>query len=144
MKQEKSCGAVVFVRAQEDRLYLVEHMVQGHYSMCKGHVEGAETETETTLREIKEETGLSVRLFDGFRKPISYSPYPDIWKEVVFFVAEADATVTTAQPEEVTEILWLPYETAMRTFTYDTDKEILEKAHRWLNELPDRKQKEII
>ena len=68
MKQEKSCGAVIFYEAAGRRSYLIEKMRQGHLSLCKGHVEGRETERETALREIREETALSVELLDGFRE----------------------------------------------------------------------------
>ena len=61
MKQEKSCGAVIF---REDgggrRFYLVLTSVKGHVTLCKGHVEKGETEHETAVREIMEETGLAV------------------------------------------------------------------------------------
>ena len=64
MIREKSCGAVVFTVQKGMRLYLVEHMVKGHTSICKGHVEGAETERETAAREIWEETALKVAFID--------------------------------------------------------------------------------
>ena len=58
MIHEKSCGAAVCRMQDGKRLYLIETMVQGHVSLCKGHVEGSETEHETARREILEETGL--------------------------------------------------------------------------------------
>ena len=42
----------------------------------KGHVEKKETEEETALREIKEETGLKVALDTAFRKMVTYLPSP--------------------------------------------------------------------
>lgn len=47
--------------------FLVEHMIQGHTSIPKGHVEGDETEEETAVREIREETGLKVKLDTAFQ-----------------------------------------------------------------------------
>lgn len=76
MKKEKSCGAVVFRREGERVLFLLEHMVQGHISLPKGHVESGETEAETALREIREETGLEAVLDTSFRHVITYSPAP--------------------------------------------------------------------
>lgn len=40
------------------RVFLIEKMAKGHQSLCKGHVEGNETEHETASREILEETKL--------------------------------------------------------------------------------------
>ena len=67
MKKEKSCGAAVYKYENGKRLYLLEHMVQGHISLPKGHVEQNETETETAEREIREETNLTVKLDTNFR-----------------------------------------------------------------------------
>ena len=59
MKTEKSCGAVV-LRKNQGRLQvlLIKHINGGHWAFPKGHVERGETEEQTALREIKEETGL--------------------------------------------------------------------------------------
>ena len=60
MKKEKSCGAVIY-KYENSKLYilLLKHN-QGHWSFSKGHIENEETEKETALREIKEETNLDV------------------------------------------------------------------------------------
>ena len=57
MKQEKSCGAVVYAETGRGRLYLVEKMLHGHFGLPKGHVEPGENERQTAEREILEETG---------------------------------------------------------------------------------------
>ncbi len=128
VKREKSCGAVIFTEKDGNRLYLVEVMRKGHLSLCKGHVEGTETEHETAAREIREETGLTVKFLGGFRRTIEYSPYPNCMKTVVFFLAEADGTDVTAQEEEVREIRWLPFGEAVAALTFESDRETLRKA----------------
>ena len=60
MKKEKSCGAVVYKIINNQIFFLIEKMQRGHFSIPKGHVENNETEIETALREIKEETNLDV------------------------------------------------------------------------------------
>jgi RimJ/RimL family protein N-acetyltransferase/ADP-ribose pyrophosphatase YjhB (NUDIX family) len=129
---EKSCGAVIFAERDRERLYLLERMRKGHISLCKGHVEGSETERETAVREIREETALDVAFVDGFRESIAYSPYPGCEKTVVFFLARAARTETAAQPEEVSEILWLPEVDALKTLTFESDQEVLRKAGKFL------------
>ena len=138
MLYEKSCGAAVFLREEGRRLYLVEVMRQGHISLCKGHVEGSETETETARREILEETGLEVSLIDGFRETIRYSPYPGCSKEVVFFLAETSSGETVAQQSEVSSIRFLPLEEALDQLTYEDDRRILRAADRFLSQTRDR------
>ena len=132
MKKEKSCGAVLYKIENGKRLYLIEHMNMGHYSLVKGHVEGNETEIETALREIKEETSLEVKLDTNFREVITYSPHDDVIKDVVFFVGEIIGGDAKEQIEEVQKIMLLDYEEALNILTYEQDKETLRKANEYL------------
>jgi len=132
MTKEKSCGAVVYKRTDGEPLFLIERMALGHVSLPKGHVEGNETEEETALREIREETNLEVRLDTRFRHVIGYSPAPGIWKDVVFFIAEAATDRLINQESEVSGLEWLPFREAVEAMTYDTDKETLTRAKSYL------------
>ena len=87
MIKEKSCGAVVYTAVDGEIKYLLVQMMSGHYAFPKGHVESGESESETALREIKEETDLDVSLDTAFRQSVVYSPYVGCEKEVVYFVA---------------------------------------------------------
>ena len=131
MIQEKSCGAVVYVEDNGQRYYLIELMRMGHCSLCKGHVEGKETEHQTAAREIAEETGLTVEFIPGFRETIQYCPYENCQKTVVFFLARAFSRAVTVQLEEVREIAWLPYQEAMKALSYESDREVLRKANEY-------------
>lgn len=132
MKFEKSCGAVIF-KNEEGREYLLLRSVHGHVSLCKGHVEGDETEHETALREIREETALCVEFVENFRQVITYSPKPDCMKDVVFFLAKMTGGTLTCQPEEVAEAWYAPYEDALAAITHDSDREVLRQAELFLN-----------
>ncbi|WP_119015733.1 bis(5'-nucleosyl)-tetraphosphatase [Anaeroplasma bactoclasticum] len=132
MEREKSCGAVLYLMKEGKRFYLIEKMRLGHYSLVKGHVEGNETEEETALREIKEETNLDAKLDTSFRQVITYSPKVGVIKDVVFFVGEIVSLDVKAQEEEVNQILFLEFEDAINTLTYESDKEILRLARRHL------------
>ena len=135
MKQEKSCGAVIF-REDENgrRFYLILTSVKGHVTLCKGHVEKKETEHETAEREIREETGLMVEFLDGFRKVITYSPRPGHMKDGVFFLARAAQGKIVCQPEEVADARFLPFEAAGSRLTHLSDRETLEAAEAFLAE----------
>ena len=138
MIYEKSCGAVIFTRTETgERRFLLERMQKGHTSLCKGHVENRETEHETAVREIREETGLTVRFLPGFRHTIRYSPYPGCRKTVVFFLAEALGTDTVPQPEEVRESVWLPYDAAVEALTHESDRSTLRAAEEELKNRED-------
>ena len=133
MKQEKSCGAVVYRLQYEQLYFLIEHMKLGHISIPKGHVEGNETEEETAIREIREETNLDVRLDTVFRHDVNYSPYEGVQKHVVFFAAEALTLDLKNQECEVSSLEWLPFEQAYNAVTYETDKEVLFHALAYLS-----------
>lgn len=134
MKHEKSCGAVIF-REEADasrRFYLILKSTQGHTTLCKGHVEGNETEHQTAAREIREETGLAVEFLDGFREVITYSPFPDCTKDVVFFLARRTGGALACQPGEVEDARFLPFDAALESLTHASDRAILQEAHRFL------------
>lgn len=124
MKKEKSCGIVVF---NNDEVLLVFHNL-GHYGFPKGHVEKGETEEETAIREVKEETNCDAKIIPGFREVITYSPKPNVVKDVVFFIGEALITDLKPQEEETSDVFFIKQENAIKTITYDQEREILEKA----------------
>lgn len=133
MRMEKSCGAVIFRGKGENREYLLLRSVGGHVTLCKGHVEGGETEHETATREIREETALCVDFVEGFREVITYSPKPDCMKDVVFFLARVTDGTLTCQPEEVAEAWFAPFKQAFEAMTHESDRGVLQKAENFLN-----------
>ena len=87
MKHEKSCGGLIYAEHDgETHILLLKHRCGGHWSFPKGHMEAGETEMETALREIREETGLRVFLREGFREAVEYSPKPNVKKQVIYFI----------------------------------------------------------
>ena len=107
MKREKSCGVLV-LRQQVDELYVVllRHRFGGHWSFPKGHVEAGESERQTALREVREETGLTgIKLMDGFRESVEYSPKPGVKKQVVYFLGTTEQEKLIRQEEEISEIM---------------------------------------
>ncbi len=129
MTMEKSCGALVFRRFHGNtELLLIKHANGGHWSFPKGHVEPGETEEETALREIKEETGIDVIIDPSFREVISYSPKKDTQKDVIYFIARAQNYDYTPQEEEISQIKWVEINRAHTILTYDNDKQLVNKA----------------
>ena len=62
LNYEKSCGAVVFTRIDNNIKYLLIQNLEGVYGFPKGHVEDGESETQTAIREVFEEVGLKIKL----------------------------------------------------------------------------------
>ena len=129
MRYEKSCGAVIFRRDGGWNVLLIRHARGHHISFPKGHVEQGETESQTAEREIRAETGLSVRVDRRFRAENRYNIRPDTQKLVVIFAATTDQAEITPQPEEIAEAFWLPVEEANARLTYERDRRIMRDAY---------------
>ena len=130
-RPETSAGAVL---VDEEGRYLIEHMALGHYSLPKGHVEKADKDLfDTARREVKEELNLEFELIPGFEKIIRYSPYEGIRKDVHFYLGRVkDKSPLTTQKEEVADAYWLKPEDAYRCLSHNSDRAVLEAAHRFL------------
>lgn len=136
MKREKSCGALIY-RYIDGRteLLLLKHRFGGHWSFPKGHVEKGENEVQTALREVREETGLSIELHDGFRQSVEYYPRPNVKKQVVYFLGHTENQAFKAQEEEISEIRWIEINEALSAVTYKNDRNLINRARRFLSEM---------
>ncbi len=133
MISEKSCGAIVLREGEGGPEVLLLRHRAGHWDFPKGHVEEGESEEQTALREVKEESGLSVAIEEGFRGAVRYSPYPGCEKEVVFFLASPLSGSLSLQQEEVSEGGWFTPEEALKTITYDSSRGLLLQAMAYRN-----------
>ena len=128
---EKSCGAVVFHRGKDGiKLLLVRNCNGKYWSFPKGHMEVGENEHQTALREVYEETGLRVKIYSGYRQVSDYSPFANIKKRVVFFLAETDSDRVKIQRSEIESYVWASFEQAKRMCSYQNDLRILESAQK--------------
>lgn len=136
MTQKKSCGAVVFKKNKEVR-YLLLHYEAGHRDYVKGEVENGESEKDTVLRELGEETGITDGRFIGdFREEISYfykMRGKTVFKEAVFFLVETRTDDVRLSHEHI-GYEWLDYTKALERLTYRNAKDVLEKAHNYLRD----------
>lgn len=132
---ESSCGAVVFrdIRA-EVRYLLIKNKRSAHWGFPKGHIELGETKKETAYREVLEETGIHLTIFDGFECVSKYKIKDRIEKMVSIFVGTTKDTSTVIQKEEIEDYIWLTYDRAMGLLRFENDKNILKSAHEFLNE----------
>lgn len=135
MRYEKSCGAVVFTRVNGEIRYVLAQNPEGYYGFPKGHMEAGETETETALREIREEVGLRPRLIPGFRTETEHPlpQKPGVIKQIVYFLAEYEDQEIIFQKEELLSAPLVSYEKAMELFVFDNNRRILTEAHAYLN-----------
>ena len=129
MQHEKSCGAIVYRKFHGNiELLLIKNQNGGHWSFPKGHVEGTETEEETAVREIMEETGIQVALDISFRHVITYAPKKETTKDVIYFLARALTYDYTPQEEEIAQIKWVEINHATSILSYDNDRQLVTLA----------------
>ena len=136
MKHEKSCGAIVFTRINNQIKYVIIESLTGIYGFPKGHVENSETEKETAVREIFEEVGLQIEFIENFRECVEYYiPSVDIQKQVVYFLGEYSNQEIIFQKEELISAQLLTFEETMTVFTHDNNKELLKTAKSFIENL---------
>jgi 8-oxo-dGTP pyrophosphatase MutT (NUDIX family) len=143
--REKSAGAIIFRRENGNIYYLLLHYGPGHWGFAKGHVEGDETEEQTTRREVAEETGIKdLKIFPGFKKLEKYffrqyrenvseedrkkGKTPWVFKLVTFFLAETK-TKEVKISHEHTGFVWLPFAEALKKTTFKNSKKLLKDAN---------------
>jgi 8-oxo-dGTP pyrophosphatase MutT (NUDIX family) len=133
--REKSCGAVVFLKKDNQTKYLLLNYAAGHWDFVKGNVEPNEAEKQTVTRELQEETGITdAKFIEGFREPIGYFYRRQgltVHKEVVFFTMETKTEQVQISFEHI-GFIWLDYKHAMEKLTFKNARDVLQKAHDFL------------
>lgn len=134
---QKSCGAVIYRREAESgkiEYLLLKQRKSGTWSFPKGHMERGESERETALREIYEETGLTLTLHENFRETVSYVISDLIIKTNVFFIAENFAesfAKPVIPPAEISEYRWADADEARKLLTQSYD-DLIDKTGSYL------------
>ena len=137
MRYIKSCGAVVFTRLNNEIHYVIIRQTNGDWGFPKGHMELNETEYETAIRELKEETNVEVQVIDGFRRQIEYK-FPNkanVMKQSVYFLGKCTAVDVVCQETEVSEALFVPIEVALELLSFEDTKNILKEVDIYLDTL---------
>ena len=116
----KSCGVLPWRRHNGAKEYLI---VFERYSQCwslpKGHMEAGETEMQTALRELFEETGLTAELDTTRQAVIEYPLRPTGRKQVVFFAGQVSGE-PKIRPGEIESFRWVSAEELQNYLFPDT------------------------
>ncbi|HJT84850.1 MAG TPA: NUDIX domain-containing protein [Nitrososphaeraceae archaeon] len=135
MRYEVSSGAILYRRDDQTITFLLLHYYSGHWDFPKGNKEVGESDVDTALREIIEETGITdVTILDEFKKQVFYKYKRNnqlISKKVIYFLAETKSRNVVLSNEHL-NFLWARYEEAFRRITYSTSKEILTEGYKFL------------
>ncbi len=129
-KQEKSCGAVVYNPKKHS--FLIIKMLNGNWGFPKGHTEDQETDIQTAIREVTEETGINIEILDGFKKSIKYIPFPEVLKKVIFFIGITEEEKVTIDKNEIEDYMWCSYEEALKMITYKPQRDVMESSLKYI------------
>jgi bis(5'-nucleosidyl)-tetraphosphatase len=139
---DESFGVIPFHRIDgETRFLLIQHNA-GHWAFPKGHAERGESERESALRELREETGIQdVQLIES---RIFEERYTKTWrgdarklvrKTVRYFLGEVSNPKVTVQVEEIQAYRWATLAEARKLITYSESRRLLETAATYLGGL---------
>jgi 8-oxo-dGTP pyrophosphatase MutT (NUDIX family) len=132
LRREKSAGAVIFHRGVRIEYLLLR---ANYWGFPKGLIEARERENVTALREVKEETGLDVRIVEGFRVEDRFMYRREgalVRKVAVYLLAEAQTRDVQISWEH-DEFAWLPFQAALEKLEFKGLRDVLRQAHAFLN-----------
>lgn len=129
-----AAGAVLWKVVDKELKVLVVHRTQHKdVSIPKGKVDPGETLPQTAVREIREETGLTVGL-GPFLGVVDYvMPNNGKRKEVHYWTAEVDPTAAERSPftsnNEIHALEWMTIPVAREKLSYSHDIDLINKFH---------------
>jgi 8-oxo-dGTP pyrophosphatase MutT (NUDIX family) len=129
-----SAGGIV-VRYESDQPWLVVGSRRRErdgrtWTLPKGTPNAGETREETALREVREETGLRVRI-TGPLDSIEYwfvQSGTRIHKTVHYFLMEPVGGDLAAHDHEFDEVRWITFESAASMLTFETERALVARA----------------
>lgn len=135
MAMEKSAGAIVFLASEPVEFLLLRSK---HWGFPKGLIEAKESEQEGAVREVHEETGLTVALVSDFRESVDYFYRRQdgtlVKKQVVYFLGKAKTRAFKISWEHQ-EAQWVTLEQAMEILEYENARALLQKANNRIEQL---------
>lgn len=131
MRKETSCGIIPLRHDRGQWSVLLVQLHAGHWGFPKGHIESNEEIQETAIRELQEETGLTVKRFlsDIVLKEVYHFTHQGIAieKTVLYYIAEVVGKVVI-QEEEIKATKWVPLEDSVAAISFPAGKTLCEQV----------------
>jgi bis(5'-nucleosidyl)-tetraphosphatase len=133
------CGGVIPLRKTENEIevLLLLHKNGDYWGFPKGRRNLGETNEETAIRELFEETNLAIESL------VDYPPIEEKFsfesdgvkteKQVTYYPAFVKGEAHIENTHEIADIKWMPVSQAMDTLTFDSSKKHLEAVLATLN-----------
>jgi len=116
---QKSCGVIPFRKTGATLEFLLLLQTNHCWSFPKGHMEAGESEAQTALRELFEETALTAKLRTDLPVILEYDIDPNIRKQVVLFPGEVSGHIKP-QASEILTFRWVSEEKIQNYLHPDT------------------------
>jgi len=134
MKTEYSAGGIVYKQDNGIQMLLILDSY-GKWAFPKGHIESGENIMNTALREVSEETGISIRDL----KIVKNLGKTDFWftlnnekihKYMHLYLMEAkkDVMLVPQAEEKINKAKWVSIDKISEEFGYENGKKLLKKA----------------
>jgi 8-oxo-dGTP pyrophosphatase MutT (NUDIX family) len=134
VRKEISAGGVVY-RRDGDAIEVIlasRRTRRGDlaWGLAKGGVEEGESMEQAAIREVLEETGLTVKLEGSLGETKYFYVWGDarIRKTVHFFLMRFTGGDPRDRDDEMEEVRWFPLERALKRAAYRGEREVLERA----------------
>lgn len=114
-----SCGIILYKNEQGQKKFLLaENKKSGRVHFIKGEIVFGETEKETAVREVLEQTGIYADISEDFRSEYIYGTSEHTRERSVFFLAEYKESVIKLPMDSEFNVLSLDYDEAIRRLEY--------------------------
>lgn len=93
LPKERLGGALIYARKNKQIYFALVHDVFGYWTLSKGKLEGDENLEQGTIREIKEEIGLDIKIITKLGENEYVAKHPErgkTLKNVSYFLAESE------------------------------------------------------
>jgi len=132
-------GAVVYAKNGKEIYMAFVHDVFGHWTLSKGKLEGEEDVKAGTIREIKEEMGIDIKIIADLKENEYIANDPEkgkIRKQVHYFLAESEFTKLTKGPSGgLDDAKWFKMSDILELNFYNDILPIVTKAVTLLSEV---------
>ncbi len=134
-REEVSAGGVVYRRGAPGGIDVVLGSRRTRagdlaWGLPKGQIDGGETVSETALREVREEAGISAEI----ESSLGSIDYFYVWDEqrihkvVHFFLMRSIGGDVSEHDDELEDVEWVPIEEALARASYPSERKVLERA----------------
>ena len=98
---ERKGGALVYAKKGGETFFALVHDVFGYWTISKGGIAEGENEEDATIREVKDEIGLDIKIVEKLGENEYVANHPEkgkILKKVSYFLAESDYRELMLEP----------------------------------------------